>query len=139
MSISIKEKMMKKILLTIAIVMISNAVLACGGIAVKGKYCLSKHTMNWYSASAWCQAQRMNLINMNTVCGKISGACSELQLSSDEKSKITSSGGTLGNAWTNISSHNNGGYAYSVKLDTGNIEGYPNGNRYSSPYYALCQ
>jgi hypothetical protein len=135
--------MMKKILLTIAIVMISNVALACGGITFQGKsgasYCLSKHTMNWYSASAWCQAQGMNLINMNTVCGTISGGCSELQLSSDEKSKITSSGGTLGYAWTNTSSHNNGGYAYAVKLDTGGIIGYPSGNRHSSSHYALCQ
>ena len=99
---------MKKILLTIAIVMISNVALACGGITIHGNsgksYCLSKFSMNWYTAYAWCKDQGMNLIELDTTCGVTSGSCSELKLSSDEQSNITAAGGKVGNVWTNTSS-----------------------------------
>ena len=108
--------------------MISNAALACGGITIHGNsgksYCLSKFSMNWYTAYAWCKDQGMNLIEVDTVCGVSSGTCSELKLSSDEQSKITSAGGAVGNVWTNTSSTYSN--ALKVKLTGGTIEGsYP--------------
>ena len=129
---------MKKILLTIAILMISNAVLACGGITIHGNsgksYCLSKFKMNWYTAYAWCKDQGMNLIELDTVCGVSSGTCSELKLSSDEQSKITSAGGTIGDVWMNTS--NNSSYVFNVTLSSGNLNRiYPR----TSNLPAVCQ
>lgn len=83
--------MKKLILLTFGILMTSNMALACGGVTIKGKsgssYCLSEQEMNWYSASAWCQAQGMDLIDAKAVCGSLT-TCDELKLSTAEKEKV---------------------------------------------------
>ncbi|MBR4927312.1 MAG: hypothetical protein IKY98_03185, partial [Alphaproteobacteria bacterium] len=85
-----------------AILMISTVANACGGITIKsGKYCLSKHRMNWYSAYAWCQAQGMNLIEME-VCGSFS-SCPALKLDSSEREYVNSLGIT-NYLWSNTSS-----------------------------------
>ena len=126
--------MKKLFLLTFAILMTSNIALACGGIALKGKYCLSKHKMNWYSASAWCQAQGMNLVNVKEVCGSLTSACTALQLSSEEKDMITAAGGKVDAAWTNTSKSDKN--TYIIYLSSPNLDG--NWGRLSSAY-ALCQ
>ena len=95
---------MKKFLITTcAILMVSTVANACGGITVKGNsgtsYCLSKQTMNWYSAYAWCHDQGMKLIDLDSVC-KSSTSCSELKLSAEEKTHIADNGGTVGWVWT---------------------------------------
>ena len=116
--------------------MTSTVANACGGITVKGKsgksYCLSKFTMNWYTAYAWCKDQSMDLIDLDTTCGTNVGTCSELTLSSAEQTNITDNGGKVGTVWTNTS--NTSSNAYYVSLSSGNFN---NDNRYNH-YYALC-
>lgn len=128
---------MKKILLTLAILMISNVALACGGITITGKsgatYCLSKFSMNWYSAYAWCKDQGKNLIDLDTTCGTNVSACSELTLSSAEKSNITAAGGKVSYVWTNTSATSS--LAFGVDLSSGNVNGNYRGN---VNYFALC-
>lgn len=126
---------MKKILLlTFTILMTSNIAWACGGIALKGKYCLSKHRMNWYSASAWCQAQGMNLVDVKEVCGSLTSTCTALQLSSEEKDMITAAGGKVDSVWTNTSKSDKN--IYVMYLGSANLDGA--WGRASSSY-ALCQ
>ena len=121
--------------------MISNVALACGGITIHGKsgktYCLSKFTMNWYTAYAWCKDQGMNLIEADTTCGVTSGTCSELALSSAEQSNITAAGGKVGNVWMNTSGTSE--RAFVVKLSSGNFDSNLLRNA-SGDYsrYALC-
>ena len=128
---------MKKIIITTcAILMISATANACGGITIKGNsgasYCLSKHTMNWYSAYAWCHDQGMRLIDLDSVCKSSTSSCSELKLSSEEKTHITDNVGTVGWVWTNTSSSSH--YAFYVNLSSGNI----NNNNRNNNNYALC-
>ncbi len=128
---------MKKFLITTcAILMMSVTANACGGIAIKGKsgadYCLSKHSMNWYSAYAWCNDQKMRLIDMETVC-KNYNSCPELKLSSEEKTHIADNGGTVDWVWTNTSSVS--GSAFAVLLSSGGIY---NGYYRLESIYALC-
>lgn len=129
---------MKKIfLLAIAIFMVSNIANACSGITIKGQsgksYCLSKSPMNWYSAYTWCQAQGKHLINLDTVCGKSTGYCTELTLSSDEKNNIQENGGVAGMAWTDNSVASN--IAFWVSVMNGQIA---TRLRDDANYYALC-
>ena len=96
---------MKKFLITTCVIlMVSTVANACGGITVKGNsgtsYCLSKHKMNWYSAYAWCNDQKMSLIDLETVC-KSSTSCPEVVFSGAEKTHIANSGGVLDWIWTN--------------------------------------
>ena len=117
--------------------MMSVTANACGGITIKGNsgasYCLSKQTMNWYSAYAWCHDQGMKLIDLAPVCGRNSGTCSELKLSDSEKTHIIDNGGTVSWGWTNTSSSSN--YTFYVNLSSGTINiNYRNLN----DYYALC-
>ncbi len=133
--------MKKTIITTCAILMVSASANACGGITFKGNsgadYCLSKHTMNWYSAYAWCDGQGMKLIDLAPVCGRNIGTCSELNLSSDQKTHITDNGGTP-RGWTNTSGDNV--RAWSVNLDNGGIHLINNsGGRSYQLDYALCK
>ena len=132
--------MKKLFLLTFAILMTSNIALACGGIMLKGKYCMSKHTMNWYSASAWCQAQGMNLVDVKEECGTLGGynACTALDWTSDEEAIIKEKVGALKEAWTNTSV--SAGNAYAVNWN-GNISGYTLSNlsRTGLSLLALCK
>ncbi len=131
---------MKKIIITTcAILMMSVTANACGGITVKGNsgatYCLSKHTMNWYSAYARCHDQGMRLIDIETVC-KNYNSCPELTLSADEKKHITDNGGTVDWVCTNTSRDSR--HTFNVSLSSGAI-GYVyryGDSRYYS--YALC-
>ena len=117
--------------------MVSTVANACGGITVKGNsgtsYCLSKHKMNWYSAYAWCNDQKMSLIDLETVC-KSSKSCPELNLSSEEKTHITDNGGSVNRVWTNISHSSYD--AFYVDLRSGYIGAGV--YRYDVSYYALC-
>ena len=115
---------------------------ACGGITIKGNsgtsYCLSKHTMLWFSAYAWCDAQKMNLIDLTSVCGRNFGSCSELNLLPDQKTHITENGGTVGSVWTNTSANN--AKALSVNLNDGAIYLINNSGGRSYQYgYSLCK
>ena len=129
--------MQKIILLICTILMTSVTANACGGITITGKsgksYCLSKFTMNWYTAYAWCKDQSMDLIDLDTTCGTNVGTCSELTLSSAEQTNITDKGGKVGGVWTNTS--NTVSNAYYVNLSSGDVHGSARSN-YDS--YALC-
>ena len=130
--------MQKIILLICAVLMISTVANACGGITITGKsgksYCLSKFTMNWYTAYAWCKDQSMDLIELGTTCGTNVGTCSELALSSDEQNNIKEKGITIDLVWTNTS--NSASYAYYVNLSSGNF--YNLKARSVNGDYALC-
>lgn len=133
---------MRKILIsTCVILMISVTANACGGITIKGNsgatYCLSKHTMNWYSAYAWCDGQGMKLIDLNSVC-KSSTSCPELNLSSDQKTHITNNGGIVGWTWTKTLVSRT--FAYHVGF-TGAVHSNGDGgylNRSNNQSLALC-
>ena len=132
--------MKKLILLTIAILMISNIAHAeCKGITFQGKsgtsYCMSKHVMNWYSASAWCQAQGMNLIDVKKVCGSLT-SCTELKLSSAEQEKTTSAGGNIVWGWTNTSGTSS--YVYLVNMSNGSTTNTLRANTPLNPS-TICQ
>ena len=134
---------MRKILIsTCAILMVSTVASACGGITIKGNsgtsYCLSKQTMNWYSAYAWCEAQGMELIDLDSVC-KNYNSCPELNLSSDQKTHITNNGGRVAWIWINKSISSD--RAFNVNLGSGALNqgsGYRNYSDYNIGYYALC-
>ena len=135
---------MKKILITTCVIlMVSTVANACGGITVKGNsgtsYCLSKHKMNWYSAYAWCNDQKMSLIDVNSVCTDYR-ICSELKLSDNEKTHITNNDGTVGWVWTNTSSKIT--TAYHINLSSGSVDGnlHASSSRVNAYTYgyALC-
>ena len=134
---------MRKILIsTCAILMISVTANACSGITIKGNsgtsYCLSKQTMNWYSAYAWCEAQGMELIDLDSVC-KNYNSCPELNLSFDQKTHITDNGGRVAWIWINKSISSD--RAFNVNLGSGALNqgsGYRNYSDYNIGYYALC-
>lgn len=44
-------------------------------------YCLSKNSMNWWSAYTWCQAQGRHLVTMYEVCATWDGGGSNCNLS----------------------------------------------------------
>ncbi len=134
---------MRKILIsTCVILMISVTANACGGITIKGNsgasYCLSKHEMNWYSAYAWCEAQGMKLIDLNSVC-KSSTSCPELNLSSEQKTHIADNGIPLGKyMWTNTAVSRSNAFAVDFY---NHINNGPNSYDYSyrpSNRSALC-
>lgn len=94
--------------------------------------------MLWFSAYAWCDAQKMNLIDLASVCGRNFGICSELNLSPDQKTHITENGGTVGSVWTNTSANNV--KALSVNLNDGAIYLINNSGGRSYQYgYSLCK
>jgi len=114
--------------------------LACGGIMVMGKsgktYCLSKFTMNWYSAYAWCKDQGRELIELEPVCKAYSGKCLELMLSSDEINNIKENGGIADAVWTNTST--TASNAHFVYLTLGDIMNHARNDNYYGHIFALC-
>ena len=132
--------MQKILFLTCTILITSVTANACGGITIKGNsgasYCLSKHTMNWYSAYAWCHDQGMDMIDLTSVC-KNFNRCPELSLSSAEKTHITDSGGTVGYVWVNTSGSSQ--RAANIELTYGSIGANGGANRNTNDlFYALC-
>ncbi len=131
---------MKKILITTCtILMISVTANACGGIVVKGKsgadYCLSKHVMKWYSAYAWCDAQKMTLIDIESVC-KNYNSCPELTLSSEQKKHITDNGGRADWVWSKTLASYQNSFLVNFNGSIGSIHG--GGLVYGEGYPALC-
>ena len=115
--------MRQLLILTCGLLMISSVANACEGITIKGKYCLSEHTMNWYSAYAWCEAQGLNMIDLNSVCG-VGGwsTCSALILTADEQSEAgTNSTFINGINWVWSKDSHTASKPWSVQLVTGGI------------------
>ena len=114
-----------------------SAVNACEGVIVKGKYCLSKNTMNYYTAYAWCDAQNMKLVDLPTVCGSYN-SCPPLKLTDTEKQQIKEKGGSVAHVLTNTSKSTSA--VYGIKLTDASLYDY--GFDRSGTYggvYALCQ
>lgn len=113
--------MQKMIVAICAVLMVSNVAEACQGITFQGNsgttYCLSRQSMNWYSAYTWCQAQNMALIDIGVLCNSVKGLCAELNLSDTTKEYIVNNGGTLGEVWSNTSQAVE--RVYSVSLENG--------------------
>lgn len=134
---------MKKILLlTLAVLMTSIHANACEGVSFQGasgkSYCLSKHTMNWYSGYAWCHDQGMQLVDITKLCNTVElSSCPEFKLTQEEKDAIVAAGGKLtANGWTNVSFSD----CCPVTINLGNAGniGFSNTQRYHSAL-ALCE
>ena len=131
---------MKKILLLSSVILLSSvmAQAACNGIPIKsGKYCMSKHVMNWYSAYAWCHAQGMQMVDVKSDCVSLS-SCPALKLTQEEQNVVTSNGGTISNdvgqGWTSTSSSEM--RSYTVYLPSGQLAGW---HPRTNSNYALCK
>ncbi|MBR4927127.1 MAG: hypothetical protein IKY98_02245 [Alphaproteobacteria bacterium] len=135
--------MQKIMVIMCSVLMMSNVARACQGITFQGNsgttYCLSRQSMNWYSAYAWCQAQNMALIDIAVLCNSVKGLCAELNLSDATKEYIVNNGGTLGDVWSNTSQAVE--RVYSVSLANGQgWDGYWQWNpTRPSKNYALCK
>ncbi len=135
---------MQKMMVAICgVLMMSNTAEACQGITFQGNsgttYCLSKQSMNWYSAYTWCQGQNMALIDIGVLCNSLIGLCAELKLSDATKEYIVNNGGTLGEVWSNTSQAVE--RVYSVSLANGQgWDGYWQRNPVcTAQHYALCK
>lgn len=132
--------MKKMMILVCAILMMPVSVNACGGITIKGNsgdsYCLSKHKMNWYSAYAWCRAQGMNLIDLETTC-KSDTSCPEFKLSNEAIEAVVSEGGIVNGGWARDSKTEK--RPYFVKLRYGTIGADVDRNDGNITICALCQ
>lgn len=129
--------MKKTYIIIYSILMISSVANACEGVIIKNKYCLSKNTMNYYTAYAWCDAQDMKLVDLPTVCGSYN-SCAPLTLTDIEKQQIKEEGGNASYVLTNTSKSSSA--VYGIKLSDASIYSY--GFDRSGTYggvYALCQ
>ena len=55
-----------------------------GGTRITGQengheYCISKITMNWWSAHSWCRAQGRHLASVTEACNGNAGGCANLR------------------------------------------------------------
>ena len=132
---------MKKILLLSCIILLSSvmAQAACNGIPIKsGKYCMSKHMMNWYSAYAWCHAQGMQMVDVKSDCVSLS-SCPALKLTQEDYTAMKDAGYNSNNsttgAWTNTSE--TAAVAYFINMDQGIIYNYFSRN--SANRVAVCK
>ena len=121
---------MKKLLLILAITVVlpSMAYAKCvGGTEKPGKnghvYCICNQTMNWWSAFAWCKANKRHLATLDEACNNQSwsGGCTNMRI------------GINKSAWTAIASGDSS--AYGVWHYTGGVG--PN-TRTANDYLALC-
>ena len=123
---------MKKLLfiLILSITIPSLTYAKCdGGEEKPGKnghvYCTSNQTMNWWSAFAWCKANKRHLATLDEACNNKSwsGSCKNMAI------------GISKNVWTSIASGDNS--AYGVSLNDGYVSGYS--RTYGGSYYhAMC-
>ena len=120
---------MKKLLLilTLSIALPNIAMADCvGGEEKPGKnghvYCISNQTMNWWSAFAWCKANKRHLATLDEACNNQSwsGGCTNMNI------------GVNKSAWTAIASGDSS--AYLVLLYPGFVSTYTR----TSNANALC-
>lgn len=130
-------------MLTCAVLMTSTVANACDGISIhSGKYCISKHRMNWYSAYDWCKSQGKTMPTLESLCGSKS-SCAAATLTETDQNNITQSGGLVDEAaWVNTSVSTK--YAYHVYLAKGSIAPSHHGERSSGCGHgkgcvAICQ
>ena len=127
--------MKKSLTLAFLILMISHMAQACGGIVIRDKYCLSKGTMNWYSAYLWCQNQGKQMLAVEEECAMSStGHCYKWGLSADEKEYVKSNGGTLAYAW--LGTDYSTWQSYQIDISG---SGYVNISQRNATHLALCQ
>lgn len=113
--------MKKTIFLVCAILMMPVVANACGGTIIKGQYCLSDEQMNWYSAYAWCQAQGMQLVDVEIVCGSLSD-CPALKISEDEINQLLPDDYTgIREVWGWTNTSVNSKQAYRIRLGWGSL------------------
>ena len=106
----------------------------CWGVEIVGKdnithYCLSKQTMNWWSAFAWCDAQGMRLFNPDTECY---GHGAALPTGSD----CPQLNGASTSGWIWTSKSRSASTAYTVNKGSGGIS---SGAKTEIWQAALCQ
>ncbi len=121
---------MKKMILSMCIMALCSgtAYAACNGGTMRGGFCVSNVTMNWWSAASWCQANGSSLATIYDACpdwdGNMGdGKCGRI---------IDSSWGNW--VWTSTASGTS--HAYRVLLSSGSV----NDHAYRDGlYYALCR
>ena len=97
-----------------------------GGALFQGEngqsYCISRRTMNWWSAFSWCKGVGGELVTIDDACpGTGFDTCTNIV------------GKTGGPAW--LATPSSSEAAYVVAAGTGNVDNY--GYR-TNAYYALC-
>ena len=135
------NKMKKTLLLSCLFLGLSVNLLAqeatqnttCWGEKVKYNndhtYCLSKQSMNWWSAFAWCKANGLHLATMYEMCpswngNKGSGKCPELN-----------GAGTGGDVWSSTAYDIDSAFVVSDGYVRNSTEG---GFYRNSGYFAFC-
>ena len=122
---------MKKLLfiLILSITIPSLTYAKCdGGEEKPGKnghvYCTSNQTMNWWSAFAWCKANKRHLATLDEACNNQSwsGGCKNMAI------------GVNKDSWTAIASGDNSAYSIHLGSWNGNVSKYTR----TGNYYALC-
>ena len=120
---------MKKLLLILILsITIPNIAMAdcVGGEEKPGKnghvYCISNQTMNWWSAFAWCKANKRHLVTLDEACNNQSwsGGCKNMVIGVDKY------------IWTAIASGDSS--AYYVNLFYGLVNTYSR----TTSFNALC-
>lgn len=92
---------MKKRLLILALLLVlpNMAFAKCDGGKIiignnnKHNYCISKKTMNWWSAVAWCEANDRHLATKDEACN---GGCSNMNVGVNKGAWIAKTSGTDG-------------------------------------------
>ena len=96
----------------------------------KHKYCLSKNSMNWWNAYAWCDAQGRRLFDRSDC------ACSDTTADCRGKCPELVGVGEYAWIWTATSASASG--AYHIDISSGNFDGGSNRERGISINKALC-
>ena len=125
--------MKKKLLLAclIGLLSITSAYAKCdGGTEITNTagttFCKSNVTMNWWSAAAWCKANKMQLATMYEMCPSWDG-----NTGSNKCPELNGKGS--GDAWSATASGSD--YAFIVYLSNGDVD---DKLRYYSAY-AFCR
>ncbi|MGN1091781.1 MAG: hypothetical protein ACI4RJ_04775 [Alphaproteobacteria bacterium] len=127
---------MKKTIFAILMTMVATSAFAeakCeGGDPFEGvidghEYCISKPSMTWWAAFAWCQQQGRHLASLQEACAGWTGATGNAACAN-----LVKAGGPNKHCWT--ATPYGSTYAYYVNAGTGIVNSY---GRYGTNY-ALC-
>ena len=105
-----------------------------GGVPFEGvsdghEYCISKVSLNWWSAFEWCQQQGRHLASLKEACGNLYGAWGPAACGNLVKSGITAK-----HCWT--ATPDGSTNTYNVYAGTGKVNNVDTSRRHG--YYALC-
>ncbi len=125
---------MKKMILSLCVLGLcgGSAYAACNGGTMRGGFCVSNVSMNWWSAAAWCQANGLHLATIYDACPDWDG-----NVGGGKCGRVIDSSWS-GYVWTSTASGTV--YAYAVNLTNGLVStSYRYSNNYAYNTYALCR